>query len=101
LQDSEHFFLFFCGSDRAFAEPHAAEKAVFQHELMVERGADMACDQNGQQRREKRMAWNVGNIAKVSGKGSPLRWNTLRFRPAMIPVEYPLAIIKNTITYKL
>src|ERR1700678_3323326 len=35
LVASRHLF---CGNDGAFAEPHAAEKAVFQHELMVERG---------------------------------------------------------------
>src|ERR1700680_1241110 len=41
-------FLFFDGYDHAFAEPHAADKAVFQRELMVERGRDVDHDQNGQ-----------------------------------------------------
>jgi hypothetical protein len=31
-------FIFVCGNDRALAEPHPAEKAVFQHELMIESG---------------------------------------------------------------
>src|ERR1700720_1399032 len=31
---------FSAGNDRALPEPHAAEKAVFQHELVVERGRD-------------------------------------------------------------
>src|SRR5258708_31130817 len=29
LQDSDGFFLFFCGSDRTFPEPHPAEKTAF------------------------------------------------------------------------
>src|SRR5882757_4259181 len=42
-------FNIFCGNDRAFAEPHAAEKAVFQHKLVVDRSCDVTRDQNNQQ----------------------------------------------------
>src|SRR5205814_426571 len=51
----DHLFLFLRGNDRTFAEPYAAEKAVFHHELMVERGRDMGRDQNGQQCCKSRM----------------------------------------------
>src|SRR5450631_3342471 len=88
--------VIFRGNDAAIAEPHAAEKAVLQHQLMIERGRDMGRDQDGQQRRKGRMAWNVGSTAKLSGRGGPLGWNA----PLMShPVDHPLAIIRNTITY--
>ncbi len=91
-------FLFFCGNDRAFAKPHAAEKAVFQRELMVERGGDMACDQNGQQCCKNRMDPERGQHGESLGQ----RFAMARNAPLIShPVDHPLAIIRNTITYRL
>src|ERR1700681_3656330 len=64
----DRFFLFFCGNDRAFAEPHAVEKTVFQHELMIERGRDMGRDQNGQQRCKNRMGLERGEHGERVGQ---------------------------------
>src|SRR6266851_5337197 len=65
----DHFVLFFCANNRAFAEPHAAEEAILQHELMVERGCDMGRDQNGQQRCKSRMDLERGEHGESVGQG--------------------------------
>jgi hypothetical protein len=62
------FFLFFYGNDRAFAEPHATEKTVFQHELMVERGRHMGRNQNGQERCKNRMGLERGEHGERGGQ---------------------------------